>query len=110
MGVLPWLMSARLHSHQGLSGKAGPRGERGPTVSAVDRHKIRGVGWVGSSVGKVPHGRVKALGSLPSSASVEHGNAESGRSKKIRCSKPPSATWRAPQDSRIFLTSPLLSP
>lgn len=26
-----------LHSHQGLSGKSGPRGERGPTVSAGGR-------------------------------------------------------------------------
>lgn len=36
-GAMPWVMCCLFHSHQGLSGKSGPRGERGPTVSAVGR-------------------------------------------------------------------------
>lgn len=37
------------YSHQGLSGKSGPRGERGPTVSAEEREasilRSKGVYW-----------------------------------------------------------------
>lgn len=78
VGLLPWLMFAWLYPHQGLSGKLGPRGERGPTVSAVGRHPLpngsRSQRWAGQVAQWVATARAhKAMGSNPSTASAERG-------------------------------------
>lgn len=59
-------MLSLLPSHQGLSGRSGPRGERGPTVSAVGRPVAQDPkGCVGFSDNSSPSSRVHAVSGDP---------------------------------------------